>query len=105
MCQENKRHKHADLIIAWANGAEIQFLNQFGKWQDTVPSWSTTCDYRIKPKPSVKKYLLVYLVRGALRASVTDTYWESIQQYENYYPSVTFDFVEAIQATEKEFSA
>ena len=48
------RHKHADLIIAWANGAKIQILNtRTGEW-DTLgahPCWPDICEYRIKPEP------------------------------------------------------
>ena len=44
-------HKHHDLIIAWAKGAEIeyQFLN-FPTWKSAKnPSWFTDYKYRIKP--------------------------------------------------------
>ncbi len=45
------RHKHADLIHAWAEGAEIEICN-FGRWQDTkTPSFCLDMDYRIKPTP------------------------------------------------------
>lgn len=47
-------HKHADLIKAWADGAEIQCRDGTcpSLWDDiTCPSWSTACDYRIKPEP------------------------------------------------------
>ena len=45
------RHKHADLIHAWADGAEIQVLNN-GRWIDIYyPSWSEYAEYRIKPQP------------------------------------------------------
>lgn len=46
-------HKHADLIKAWADGAEIQFFDpQYKKWEDTYePSWNTLFLYRIKPEP------------------------------------------------------
>jgi len=48
------RHKHADLIIAWANGAVIEYLNSFGEWEiGAMPSWNTTFEYRIKPAPMV----------------------------------------------------
>ena len=62
MC--NGRHKHADLIIAWANGAQIQVLNTYdGKWYDVVdeaPLWKGE-NYRIKPepKPDIVKYARV----------------------------------------------
>ena len=45
-----KRHKHADLIIAWVNGAEIEYKNHYdGKWYyDSAPDWEPTEEYRIK---------------------------------------------------------
>jgi hypothetical protein len=44
------KHKHYDLIIEWANGAEIQCLANDGKWYDCYPSWEISVQYRIKPK-------------------------------------------------------
>jgi hypothetical protein len=53
----NKRHKHADVIIAWANGEEIEY-KWHGEWHDwddnSTPSFYEECEYRIKPK-RVKK--------------------------------------------------
>lgn len=52
-------HKHKDLIIAWASGAEIQlFQTSTGKWIDlpNPPEWGGST-YRIKPeekKPVVR---------------------------------------------------
>ena len=53
------KHKHADLIHAWADGAEIQVFKQETKtWQDMVsPYWFVNEEYRIKPeekKPVVR---------------------------------------------------
>lgn len=45
------RHKHADLIYAWAEGAEIQIRSTGGAWFDGPPSWDERCEYRIKPAP------------------------------------------------------
>ncbi len=46
-----KHHTHHDLIIAWANGAEIQYLNLIGIWKTTKsPRWFIDRNYRIKPK-------------------------------------------------------
>ena len=46
------RHKHADLIIAWANGAQIQWESSYGNWYDVNdPNWSENTEYRIKPEP------------------------------------------------------
>ena len=49
-----KTHKHAELIKAWADGAEIQvFDNIFNSWFDVIdnkPSWDFEHEYRIKPE-------------------------------------------------------
>jgi len=48
------KHKHAEVIIAWANGEEIQYEHK-GSWMDVNdPDWYETINYRIKPK-RVKK--------------------------------------------------
>jgi len=45
-----KHHKHRDLIIAWANGDEIECMNDAGKWsRSTHPTWRIYRSYRIKP--------------------------------------------------------
>ena len=44
------RHKWADLIIDWAEGAEIEIKTRDGKWEKTIPSWNEYLEYRIKPK-------------------------------------------------------
>jgi hypothetical protein len=46
------RHKHADLIIEWANGAQIQCLRSDYTWVDAIdPSWLERTQYRVKPEP------------------------------------------------------
>jgi hypothetical protein len=52
-CQQKKPHKHAELIKAWAEGAQIQIFNEIqDKWEDTNPPWwITSCTYRVKPEP------------------------------------------------------
>jgi hypothetical protein len=45
------KHRHYDLIIEWANGAEIQSCLSDGTWVDEVsPCWLYATEYRIKPK-------------------------------------------------------
>ena len=55
------KHKHADLIKAWADGAEIQY-NYNSEWVDcgSKPEWYEFTEYRIKPepKPDVVKHLI-----------------------------------------------
>ena len=67
-----KPHKHAKLIKAWADGADIQTKNRLGNpdyepdWLDDLnPYWgSDILDFRIKPeqKPDVVEYY--QLLRG-----------------------------------------
>ena len=52
----NPPHKHKDLIIAWANGAIMQFRTTGGGWSDVQgnPAWVIGISYRIKPTKSAK---------------------------------------------------
>ena len=55
------KHKHAKLIKAWADGAQIQRKDGIdnGDWLDDLhPRWHILDEYRIKPepKPDVVKY-------------------------------------------------
>jgi len=57
--QSNNRHLHADLIIAWANGAKIEYKNRDGDWVKTPnPDWYTDIEYRIKPEAVVRYFSL-----------------------------------------------
>ena len=48
-----KPHKHAELIKAWADGAEIEWQDKWGEWQPfyLTCSWYEAKNYRIKPEP------------------------------------------------------
>ena len=55
-------HKHAALIKAWADGAEIEYWNESqNQWKAAVyvPGWFEEEQYRIKPerKPDVVRYV------------------------------------------------
>lgn len=60
-----QRHKHADVIHAWAEGAEIEFKVQAtGDWRKTdTPSWQEDYEYRIKPP--ARKYRVALFNNGA----------------------------------------
>ena len=45
-------HIHAEIIKAWADGYEIEYLTSYGAWLPTHrPSWCEDTEYRIKPEP------------------------------------------------------
>jgi len=49
----SQRHKHADLIHAWAEGAEIEVKAFDGSWSEPLnnsPVWFPDYEYRIKPE-------------------------------------------------------
>ena len=61
-------HKHAELIKAWADGAEIQAKSD-SVWLDCRnPEWWPNAEYRIKPEPQPDKVVYPHHVtwRGAI---------------------------------------
>lgn len=50
---KRKPHKHAELIKAWADGAEIEFFDRCSeRWLPASNlSWGEFFQYRIKPEP------------------------------------------------------
>jgi hypothetical protein len=67
-----KPHKHAELIKAWADGAEIERYDHEDKdWlDDEQPIWYEADEYRIKPEPKtdiVKAFMLESHPFGGLR--------------------------------------
>jgi len=45
-------HVHAELIKAWADGAEIEAYQGGGSWKCvSSPEWNMGTTYRIKPEP------------------------------------------------------
>jgi hypothetical protein len=53
------KHKHYDMIVAWAEGKQIQVYRRDDNWiNDLSPSWHFSEQYRIKPEP--KPDVVVY---------------------------------------------
>ena len=55
------RHKHYDIIVAWAEGKKIEVFNDRRMcWEDITgdPYWVDSFQYRIKPEP--KPDVVVY---------------------------------------------
>lgn len=58
-------HKHAELIKAWADGAEIEYESH-GIWVDEAyPDWYPEMQYRIKPEPKPDEIRYFKLTAGA----------------------------------------
>jgi hypothetical protein len=60
------KHKHYDVIVAWAEGQTIQYksgrLKQWFDWdqKDMAPVFSVEREYRIKPPPPPKRFFRVW---------------------------------------------
>lgn len=55
--ENDRKHQHYDMIVAWASGETIQSRPAgMLSWRDVIsaPDWAATTEYRIKPK-KVKK--------------------------------------------------
>lgn len=49
------KHKHADLIHAWANGEKIEYLDFQDQWSIADnPRWDIETEYRIKKEPVIE---------------------------------------------------
>ncbi len=84
----NKPHKHAAIIKAWADGAEIEALRD-GEWMLCLgPEWHEETEYRIKPEKEYPK------------SSLTDDELELI--YEHAYDKLREIADEAIKRYIKE---
>lgn len=59
-----KKHKHAELIKAWADGAEIEVYTQGGWENEPRPTWNTNLQYRLKPKGKVVRWKWAYNAEG-----------------------------------------
>lgn len=69
----NTPRKHAAMIHAWADGAQIQVRRSSdAEWKDTSsPNWHEAREYRIKPRIEKRRYRVALFV-GKGRSS-TDT--------------------------------
>ena len=68
-----KPHKHADLIKAWADGAEIQCHYEYYGWIDTsYPEWWEFNKYRIKPKEQKKLNIPWELIKPEFTQAAMD---------------------------------
>lgn len=82
------KHKHYDVIIAYANGAEIQYLIVDEVWKDTKnPLFYEDVEYRVKPKPKVKKWRWVmWCAKEPLDSRISSRPASTAEEAEFYHP-------------------
>ncbi len=78
------RHPLADLIHAWAEGAEIQIYDYTDKvWRSIMtPSWSNTFSYRVKPKTVTKQYRMAKTTNGVTAVDITNASLDNPAEYD-----------------------
>ena len=76
----SKPRKHADLIKAWADGAEIQRWAESTKsWVDAEPpSWNDALEYRIKPNTLKYRLALYEQQNGSPDKSFVYVFYETM---------------------------
>jgi len=65
-------HKHAEIIKAWADGADIQFRTYFTyPWTEVpgYPIWEESTEYHIKPEPKPDVVVLARVRRAGASTS------------------------------------
>ena len=65
--EKQKKHKHADLIVQWANGAVIEQFNPRKNYWKVVdaPTWAQSSVYRVKQvktEPEVLRRRMCYVL-------------------------------------------
>lgn len=82
----NKPHLHAEEIIAWANGAEIEvrYDSTFEWMAVKAPMWHEDKQYRIKPQPVIKK---MYMHYDAIERHVKDDKYDFREVPQTMYSS------------------
>lgn len=58
------KHKHYDLIVAWAGGAEIE-VYILGAWHSAKPDWYDHLEYRVAEK-IIERNLSVHLLNDTV---------------------------------------
>lgn len=93
-----KPHKHAELIKAWADGAEIEYKFFCGgtQWSDWLPmndgSWTNSPEYEYRIKPEPKRDMVFKLTAFMTESSKLDLYdWYVCDDKRPKNLQLTFD--------------
>ena len=82
-----QRHKHADVIIAWAEGAEVEYRNLPGAtWVSaSTPGWYENYEYRVKPPAKKCRVALLKDNSESYALSVnSQDYADIVEQREDF---------------------
>lgn len=88
-------HSHAELIKKWADNPKLKFQYRYSSeyfWSDCPhsPAWSSSCEYRIKPK-------LIEVYKWVLFNPESKTYCVSNGKYSEDAVKTAFSFAQPVQ--------
>ena len=83
-------HPHAELIKAWADGAQIEAYKGGGLWiYLSSPTWNEGTSYRIKPEP--KPDVVYYGVFGDIGSAALESCFTKFNDDDEDALKLTFD--------------
>lgn len=99
-----KPRPHAELRKQWADDDELEieyFCERAYKWVSANnPVWHPHTKYRVKPKPLVDKFRIVYETVGGY-TDVTCQYYLSVEDFKNQHEHIRFNWVEIVETTKR----
>lgn len=107
-----EKHKHAEVIKAWADGATIQMKHDDNSWHDSPdPTWLNGCKYRIKPervypetKMSIKELSEEFTYGGGYKAVANAVIKHAIDAWQVMLPGSELadeDIIKALKCEEQ----
>lgn len=91
----NQPHKHKDVIIAWANGEQIEYRNPLisMEWEPVdFPAWGDKVEYRVKPKEEIRHFQVALFKseQGFYTTTVdSDEEAQKVECFENFVAWLT----------------
>lgn len=87
MTNTKKPHVHAEVIKAWADGAEIEYRHEdCHMWRVADnPTWNLYNRYRVKPEPVVKYHGILQGVNGYENMNHTTGYHSELKHVSSVH--------------------
>ena len=95
---------HAELRKLWADDDKLEieyYCESVSRWiAVSDPYWHAYTQYRVKPKPLVAKYRIVYETASGY-ADVTCIYYLGVDDFKSQHEHLRFNWVEIVETTKR----
>lgn len=99
-----KPRPHAELRKLYADDDKLEieyYCDVSGQWGVvTDPRWFEKTKYRVKPKPLVSKYRIVYETASGY-ADVTCLYYLGVDDFKKQHEHLRFNWVDTVVSTKR----